>query len=257
MTIRGFEPSEEVSVQPATEHVALVEFRRPPHNYFDGSLIEAIADAYEELARDGSCRAIVLCSEGKNFCAGANFAGPNPAEGDLYEHAVRLFAGALPVVAAVQGAAIGGGLGVALSADFRVASPDSRFSANFARLGIHHGFGITVTLPLVVGQQRALELLYTGIRLRGEDAHTIGLCDRLVAGDRLRDEAVALAEKIAASSPLAVRAIRQTMRGDLPEQIRTATAREAAEQAKLFATDDFREGVAAAAERRPPRFSGR
>src|SRR5438270_8275469 len=249
--------SEEVSIHRASEHVALVEYSRPPNNYFDGALIGAIADAYEQLERDRSCRAIVLCSEGKNFCAGADFAGKNPAEGDLYEQAVRLFAAGLPVVAAVQGAAVGGGLGVALSADFRVASRDSRFSANFARLGIHHGFGVTVTLPLVVGHQRAIELLYTGVRLRGEQAHAIGLCDRLVAGDRLREEAVVLADEIAASSPLAVRAIRQTMRGDLAERIRAATAREEAEQAKLFATEDFRQGVAAAAERRPPRCIGR
>lgn len=248
--------SEEVSIRPATEHVMLVEFSRPPHNYFDGALVGAIADAYEQLERGGSCRVIVLCSEGKNFCAGANFAGKNPAEGDLYEQAVRLFAARLPVVAAVQGAAVGGGLGVALSADFRVAARDSRFSANFARLGIHHGFGITVTLPLVVDSQRALELLYTGARLRGEEAHRIGLCDRLVARDRLREEAVALASEIAASSPLAVPAIRETMRGHLADQIRAATAHEAAEQARLFGTSDFREGVRAAAERRPPRFTG-
>ncbi len=249
--------SDEVSTREASEHVALVEFARPPHNYFDGELIAAIADAYEQLERDGSCRAIVLCSEGKHFCAGANFAAENPAEGDLYEQAVRLFAARLPVVAAVQGAAVGGGLGVALSADFRVASADTRFSANFARLGIHHGFGVTVTLPLAVGPQRALELLYTGERIGGEAAHAIGLCDRLVSSDRLREAAVALAEEIAASSPLAVRAIRQTMRGNLADRIREATGREAAEQAKLFATSDFREGVSAAAERRTPRFTGR
>ena len=249
--------SEEISIRPSSDHVALVEFSRPPHNYFDAALIEAIADAYEQLDSEGSCRAIVLCSEGKNFCAGANFAGPNPAEGPLYEHAVRLFAGALPVVAAIQGAAVGGGLGVALSADFRVASRGSRFSANFARLGIHHGFGVTVTLPLVVGHQRAIELLYTGVRLPGEQAHAIGLCDRLVASDRLREDAIAFAEEIAVSSPLAVRAIRQTMRGDLAERIRAAAAREEDEQAKLFVTEDFHRGVAAAAERRPPRFVGR
>jgi len=248
--------SEEVSIHRASEHVALVEYSRPPNNYFDGALIGEVADAYEELDRSGWCRAIVLCSEGKHFCAGANFAGKNPAEGDLYEQAVRLFAAGLPVVAAVQGAAVGGGLGVALSADFRVATPESRFSANFARLGIHHGFGITVTLPLVVGPQRALELLYTGARMAGEEAHAIGLCDRLVAGDRLRDEALALAEEIAASSPLAVRGIRRTMRGQLADQIREATAVEAAEQAELFGTSDFREGVRAAAERRTPRFTG-
>lgn len=248
--------SDEVSIHAAGEHVSLVEFSRPPHNFFDGDLIGAIADAYEKLERDGACRAIVLCSEGKNFCAGADFAGKNPAEGDLYEQAVRLFAAGLPVVAAVQGAAVGGGLGVALSADFRVAGPGSRFSANFARLGIHQGFGITLTLPLVVGPQRALELLYTGERLRGEDAHRIGLCDRLAADESLRDEAVAFAGAIAASAPLAVRAIRRTMRGDMAERIRQITAHEGAEQDKLWGTDDFREGVAAATERRPPRFTG-
>jgi enoyl-CoA hydratase/carnithine racemase len=249
--------SGEVSISQATEHVALVEFSRPPHNYFDAALIEAIADACEELDSRGVCRAIVLCSEGKNFCAGANFSGPNPAEGSLYTHAVRLFDAGLPVIAAIQGAAVGGGLGVALSADFRVATPDSRFSANFSRLGIHHGFGVTITLPLVVGQQRALELLYTGVRLRGEDAHAIGLCDRLVPSDDLRSSAVAFAEEIAISSPLAVRAIRRTMRGDLSNRIRAATTLEGTEQSKLFATEDFREGVAAAAERRAPNFTGR
>jgi 2-(1,2-epoxy-1,2-dihydrophenyl)acetyl-CoA isomerase len=249
--------SEEVSVEVSDDHVAVVEFNRPPHNYFDSKLIEQIADAYDALDEDPGCRAIVLCSAGKHFCAGANFAAKNPAEGgNLYEQAVRLFAAKTPVVAAVQGAAIGGGLGVALSADFRVASPESRFSANFSRLGIHHGFGLTVTLPLVVGVQRALELLYTGARVRGDDAHAIGLCDRLVPAERLRDEAIALAAEIAASAPLAVRSIRQTMRGDLPERIRAATAHELEEQGKLFGTADFAEGVAATAERREPRFSG-
>lgn len=249
--------SEEVSILPAAEHVKFVEFSRPPNNFFDAGMIRNIADAYDELEGDGDCRAIVLCSEGKHFCAGANFHGDNPADGPLYEHAIRLFSGTLPVVAAVQGAAIGGGLGVALSADFRVATPDSRFSANFSRLGIHHGFGVTVTLPLVVGHQRAIELLYTGARLKGEEAHRMGLCDRLVPTDQLRDEAVALAQEIATSSPLAVRAIRRTMRGDLPDRIRKATDQEAAEQAKLFITEDFKEGVAAAAERRKPRFTAR
>jgi len=107
-----------------------------------------------------------------------------------------------------------------------------------------------------VGPQRALELLYTGVRLRGEEAHQIGLCDRLATSERLREEAVALAEEIATSSPLAVRAIRRTMRGHLADRIREATAHEAAEQAQLFGTSDFREGVSAAAERRPPRFTG-
>jgi 2-(1,2-epoxy-1,2-dihydrophenyl)acetyl-CoA isomerase len=248
--------SDDVSISLRDDHVAIVEFSRPPHNHFDVSLITAIADAYERLDEDPACRAIVLCSAGRHFCAGADFSGENPAGEGLYEQAVRLLAGKTPAVAAVQGAAIGGGLGVALSADFRVASPESRFSANFARLGIHHGFGLTVTLPLVVGHQRALELLYTGARVDGPRAHEIGLCDRLVPAEQLREQALAFAAEIAQSAPLAVRSIRATMRGNLTERVRAATAHELAEQAQLFATPDFREGVAATAERRAPRFTG-
>ena len=249
--------TDEVSIQHPAEWVAIVEFNRPPNNFFDARLIGAIADAYDRLEKEG-VRAIVLASAGRHFCAGANFADENPASsGALYEQAIRLFAARLPVVAAVQGAAIGGGLGVALSADFRVATPESRFSANFARLGIHHGFGLTVTLPPVVGNQKSLELLYTGVRLRGDEAFAIGLCDRLVSVEELRPAAVALAEEIATSAPRAVSSIRQTMRGDLAQRVRAATAHEATEQAKLFGTEDFREGVAAASERRTPRFVGR
>lgn len=245
-----------IDVRP--DHVAVIEFGRPPSNFFDAELIGRLADAYEELDEDARCRAIVLCSSGRHFCAGADFGdGKGIGTDDLYAHAVRLFGCQTPVVAAVQGAAVGGGLGLALSADFRVASPDTRFSANFARLGIHHGFGLTVTLPMVVGMQAALDLLYTGRRVKGDEAHALGLCDRLVATELLRGEAIEMAAEIAASAPQAVRAIRRTMRGDLAAGISVATAHEAAEQAALFTTEDFAEGVAAAAARRQPRFSGR
>jgi enoyl-CoA hydratase/carnithine racemase len=168
-----------------------------------------------------------------------------------------MFAAATPVVAAVQGAAVGGGLGLALSADFRVASPETRFWANFARLGFHHGFGMTVTLPAVVGQQTALELLLTGRRVDGEEARLLGLCDRLAPAEEVRSEARSLAAQIAASAPLAVRSIRQTLRGDLASRIQAATNWEAAEQERLIHTSDFQEGVQAATERRTPNFSGR
>jgi enoyl-CoA hydratase/carnithine racemase len=256
--------SGDVSVELADDFVATVEIHRPPDNYIDVAVVAALADAYEELARDRTCRSIVLCSEGRHFSAGVAFAGGGAAadgellrSGAFYREAVRLFGPSLPVVAAVQGAAVGGGLGLALAADFRVAGEASRFWANFARLGFHHGFGMTVTLPAVVGQQAALDLLYTGRRLRGEEALALGLCDRLVPNDRIRAEARALAAEIAGSAPLAVRAIRETLRGDLAERIRAATEREQAEQARLMQTDDFREGVRAVSERRQPQFEGR
>ena len=241
--------------------VATVELRRPPNNFFDVGLIRSLADVYDDLAAGGRCRAIVLAAAGRHFCAGADFSGSSRgtgAAGDLYAEAARLFEAPLPVVAAVQGAAVGGGLGLACSADFRVGSPETRLTANFARLGFHHGFALTVTLPAILGSQRANELLYTGRRIDGATGAAIGLLDRLAAStDEIRPLASELAVELAAAAPLAVRSIRETMRAGLVDRVRAATAREDAEQARLRETADFREGIRASGERREPRFEGR
>jgi len=251
----------DVTLELDEQCVATLEIHRAPNNFFDLTLIDSLAQALEELDADLGCRSIVLCSEGKHFCAGANFgggasgAGAQDASGrHLYDEAVRLFQTRKPVVAAIQGAAVGGGLGLALMADFRVAAPEARFSANFARLGFHHGFALSVTLPDVIGPQRTLELLYTGRRVTGEEALAMGLCDRLVPLDSVRAEAHSLAAEIAISAPLAVESIRATMRGGLAERARAATDWEKIEQDRLRATADFKEGIAAMAERRRPNF---
>jgi 2-(1,2-epoxy-1,2-dihydrophenyl)acetyl-CoA isomerase len=247
----------DVSIEAVEEHVALVCLRRPPNNFFDTELLGAVADAYEALAEGTSCRAIVLRSEGKHFCAGLDFAHNKEQDiAALYRNALRIFAAPLPVVAAVQGAAIGGGLGLALSADFRVATPGSRFSANFSRLGFHHGFGLTVTLPRVVGEQRAADLLYSGRRVDGKEARALGLCDELVDGDDPLPAATAYARTLAASGPLAVRSIRATLRLRLVDRLRLAMDHECAEQERLRHSSDFAEGLAASAARREPRFTG-
>lgn len=251
----------ELSVELGDDHVATLEFNRPPSNFFSVALISQIADACDELAADPRCRAIVLCSAGRVFCAGADFGSAHavgtPAGEHLYDQAIRLFEQPLPVVAAVQGAAIGGGLGLAMAADFRVAAPEARFAANFALLGIHHGFALGVTLPAAVGQQAALDLLYTGRRIRGEEAHALGLADRLAEPGQARSQAHALAAQIAAAAPLAIRSIRSTMRGRLADEARAAMARERAEQERLMHSADWKEGVAAVSGRRPANFSGR
>jgi 2-(1,2-epoxy-1,2-dihydrophenyl)acetyl-CoA isomerase len=247
-----------VSSEQVDRHVAVVTLRRPPHNFFDATMVQALAAAYEDLAATDWCRAIVLAAEGKNFCAGLDFSAGGRADiAELYRHAERLFAAPLPVVAAVQGAAVGGGLGLALSADFRVATPSSRFSANFARLGFHHGFALSVTLPRVVGGQVAADLLFTGRRIGGAAAHDLGLCDLFCDEAELLDSATHRASEIAGSGPLAVRAIRATLRQGLVERVRLAMAHECEVQEALRDTADFAEGLAATAERRDPEFTGR
>ncbi|HUS42287.1 MAG TPA: enoyl-CoA hydratase/isomerase family protein [Ilumatobacteraceae bacterium] len=247
-----------VAVSVSDDHVATVTLCRPPNNFFSSAMIAELADAFETLDEDRSCRAIVLAADGKHFCAGADFssAGPADSTGDLYRAAVRLFRTRKPFIAAVQGAAIGGGLGVVMAADFRVAAPEARFSANFARLGFHHGFGLSVTLPAAVGGQHAADLLYTGRRITGDEAAVIGLVDRVVPLHQLESTANDLAAEIAGSAPLAVQSIRATLRGDLADRVAAATDHERAEQERLRRTVDFREGTRAMSERRPPQFTG-
>ena len=246
----------DVTVDVGQDYVATVTIRRPPNNFFDFHLIAALAAAFADLDDHDGCRAIVLASEGKHFCAGANFARDDEERVDeLYREAVKLFEAKTPVVAAVQGAAVGGGLGLAMMADFRVAAPTARFSANFSLLGFHHGFGLSVTLPRAVGHQTSLDMLYTGRRVKGEEALELGLCDELVPLDQLAEAAHTKASVLAGTSPLSMRAIRETMRGELASLVRAATDREMAEQNMLERTNDFTEGVAAYAERRKPNFT--
>jgi enoyl-CoA hydratase/carnithine racemase len=244
-------------------HVATVELRRPPNNFLDTELIASLASALEALDQDASCRAVVLASAGKHFCAGANLvkrldAGqPTTTQRrHLYHEAQRLVQTRKPIVAAVHGSAIGAGLGLALVADFRVTCKEARLAANFTVLGYHPGFGMTATLPRLLGHQKAQWLMYTGRRLPGDEALALGLVDRLVEQDKVRETAQAMAAELAQIGPLALQACRQTLRGDLVPEFRAATEREAFQQAWLRETDDFKEGVRASNDRRPARFTG-
>jgi enoyl-CoA hydratase/carnithine racemase len=253
-------------------HVATVEIQRPPHNFFDFSLIGQIADAFSAMDDDPQCRAIVLAAQGKSFCAGANFGsgrgdGSGSADfteegfrnttGKLYREAVRLFSCKKPVVGAIQGPAIGGGLGLSLVPDFRIVTSEARFAANFAKLGIHPGFGLTVTLPRLVGQQQANLMFFTGRRLSGEEALRIGLADRLVPANELRTAAQALANEIAENAPLAVVSVCATVRQGLADAVAKATEHELKEQQRLRGTKDAEEGIRSVAERRAGNFLGK
>ena len=247
--------------------VATVEIQRGPNNFFTAGLINSLADAFTDMEEGDDVRAIVLCAEGKHFCAGNDFSSeeqnvvredrdpnaPNP----LYAAATRLFAARLPVIGAIQGAAVGGGFGLAVMPDFRVVCPEARFTANFVKLGFHPGFGLTHTLPRLIGQQQAQLLFLTGRRIGGEEAYRIGLADVLTDKENLRAEALKLAHEIAENAPLAVQSVRATMRAGLADAVKAQTDHENAEQYKLGLTEDHKEGVRAVAERRPGNFVGR
>jgi len=244
--------------------VARVTIDKPPINAVSVDLMRDLADALEGLDKDGATRAVVLATSGKVFCSGADLAnrtseGPIPERmvNPLYDQAVRLFSTELPIVAAVQGAAIGAGLGLALVADFRVAAPEARFAANFVKLGFHPGFGLTHTLPRLIGRQNAARMFLTGERYDAEAALKMELADEIAPLDQLLARAHALAASIAENAPLAIRSTRKTLRGDLAAAVRAQTDHEFVEQQWLMKTDDFKEGVKAVNERRVGDFKGR
>ena len=244
------------------KNTGFLKINRPPHNFFDEYLIKRIADYLEILGKEHSCRSIILYSEGKNFCAGADFSKSKFIDGQsiyesLYKQALRIFRTSKPIIAVVQGAAIGGGLGLALSADFRITCKEARFSANFGKLGFHQGFGTSVSLPKVIGYQKAKFLLLTSKRLNGTEAYDIGLADIITDKNLLMEKAIELADDINSSGPLGVKAIRKTINEGLADEIEKIVKKEANEQNKLRETQDFKEGILASIERRKPNFSGK
>ncbi len=244
-------------------HIATVELRRGPNNHVSVPLIAEVAEAFEGFDRNPDIRAIVLCSDGKHFSAGADLV-TRDADGreigagrrHLYKESIRLVRTGKPIVAAVHGAAVGAGLGLALVADFRVTCTEARFSANFTRLGFHPGFGLTCTLPRLLGPSKAALLMYTGRRVPGEEAVAMGLADVLVPLAEVRGAATSLATEIAGSAPLAIVSTRETLRRGLADDYQKATEREFEEQEWLRKTRDYAEGVKAMSERRPPNFIG-
>ena len=256
----------DVAVTRQEGHVTQCEIQRGPNNFFDRQLIKDLADCFEDLDKDLETRAILLCSEGKHFCAGANLdASATLAElntrtsekrNPIYVEAVRLFHCKTPLVAAIQGAAVGGGFGLALMADFRVVCPHTRMTANFVKLGFTPGFGLTHTLPRLIGIQKAQLLFLTGRRINGETAADWGLGDIYTDTEKVRSAALVLAQEIAANAPLALVSMREQIRPGLAEAVQAATDIEGREQLWLQQTKDYQEGVKSVGEKRPGKFIG-
>ena len=257
-------PSGDVSVR-IDGDVAVVTLQRPPHNLLTEPALRALADAV--VALRGVARSAVVCSEGRSFCAGADFSAgdaPDPTDaaafaaitGAFYEQAARIFDSTVPLVAAVHGAAIGAGFGLALACDLCVIGERGWFQANFVRLGIHPGFALSMTVPRAVGPGRAAELFLTGRRIDGAEAARIGLAQRVVGTGEELGAALDMARSVAAAAPLAVTSTRATLRHGLVGEARAAMRHEFSAQTALAGTADAVEGVRAMLERRDPHFHG-
>jgi enoyl-CoA hydratase/carnithine racemase len=250
--------------------VGEITLNRPENrNAMTPDVLSGLAAAVERAKRDPGLRCLVVTGRGKSFCAGADFkarreealdgptAAPHERAYQTYAPFLSLLDLEVPTVAAMQGHAIGGGLGLAIVCDLRVANESARYGANFVRLGLHPGMANTWLLPRLMGVPNAVELLLTGRLVDGAEAARRGLVHYAVPEAEVLAKARALAEEIARAAPLAVRWTKRSLYEGLGWDPKTAARREALLQSRSFETDDFREGVAALLGKRDPAFKGR
>jgi enoyl-CoA hydratase len=236
---------------------------------------EAFAARVTELSGSDAIRAVILTGAGRAFSAGGDLgmiegraqqgaANPDAAHGQIRD-AMRAFYGLFlslrdlpcPTIAAINGAAVGAGLCVALACDVRIASATAKLGLNFTALGVHPGMGATWTLPRLVGPARAAELLYSSSVLSGAEAADIGMVNRAVAPEAVLPAAREMAAAFASNGPLAVRGVKRALARSPLASLEDQLDFEADVQARSFTSEDIREGLAAAREQRPPRFRGK
>ncbi len=253
------------------DNVCLLTFNRPENrNSIDDEIPAAMSQRLGELKELKEVRCVILAGSGGCFCGGGDFRSelfkhlfddqslmPNEAVlKKIYGPVVGLLDVEVPVIAAMNGHAIGGGLGVGLLCDLRVASRAAKYGTNFVRLGCTSGLAISYMLPRVIGLPMAMELLLTGRLISGDEVARIGLANYVEDPDKVLAKAWSLATEIAGAAPMAVRAMKKSIyRGIAPEPLR-ALEYEAHNMARTLQTNDFREGTRALLEKRRPAFTG-
>lgn len=251
-------------------HVGIITLDRPDNrNSMTAELLGAFAVAAERAAADGEARCVIITGRGNCFSAGADLRAqiqgsddgkprmPHEKSFAMYTAFLRVLDIEVPVIAAMQGHAVGGGFGLALLSDIRFANEDAKYGANFARLGLHSGLGISYLLPRIVGASAAAELLFTGRLVSGAEAARIGIASRALPGDAVFAAAREVAGEIAEAAPAAVRMMKRSLYQGLGWDVRGAALAEAYAQAATVDTEDGREGMAALLEKRAPQFTGR
>ncbi len=255
----------------STDQIAEITLNRPENrNSMTSDVLEGLREAVARARSEEDLRCVIVTGRGRSFCAGADFKSQVQQESDgarfraahertfaVYSPFLSLLDLEVPTIAAMQGHAIGGGLGLAVVCDLRVANREARYGANFVRLGLHPGMATTYILPRLLGLPRALELLLTGRIVSGAEAAELGLVNYAVEADRVTEKARELASEIAACAPLAVRWTKHSVYRGIDWDPRRAAELEAHAQSRTLETEDAREGIRALLEKRDPVFRGR
>jgi enoyl-CoA hydratase/carnithine racemase len=249
--------------------IATITLNRPENrNSMTPDLMGAFRESVARAAADRSLRVVLLTGRGTSFCAGADFRSASPPEPRdewpdyerlyrTYEPFLEVFDLPMPTVAAMNGHAVGGGFGLALVCDLRIANREARYGANFARLGFHSGMAVSHLLPRIVGVPTAADLLFTGRLVSGAKAAAIGLVHEAVAPEEVLEVARQKAREVAACAPETVRLLKQSLYRGAGWDPRSAARAEAFAQAATMRSEDAREGIRALLEKREPKFTGR
>ncbi|GBD04066.1 Short-chain-enoyl-CoA hydratase [bacterium HR19] len=248
-----------------------ITFNKPERrNLMDPEIIAGLSEAIEKVKSSRNARCVIVTGSGNSFCAGADFstlqqfasesglygaAGVREGIMKFYNAFMKILEVEQPVIASINGYAIGGGLAFALLCDIRIASRDAKLSANFAKVGIHPGMGITYTLPRLVGLERASEILFTGRFITGEEAEKIGLISKAVPPEKLEEETIEMASQIADNAPYIIKLTKKILRREF--NVRAHSEIEALAQAICSQMEDAVEGVKAFFEKRKPEFKGK
>jgi 2-(1,2-epoxy-1,2-dihydrophenyl)acetyl-CoA isomerase len=259
-----------VVLETKQDGVATLVMNRPEKlNALNSELSTALNDALARLASDETVRVVVLTGAGRAFCAGGDLGaigrGRERNEIDQLEPILRSGMQAVlkmrtmpqPVVAAVNGAAAGAGMNLALAADIRIATEEAMFGQNFSRVGLFPDYGGIYFLPQLVGPSKAAEMFYTGDMIDAQTALRLGLVNRVVPASQLEAAVKEIAHKIAEGPPIAIRAVKQALFGSEKEQLVKALEHEVRQQIQCFRSEDCGEGVRAFFEKRKPKFQGR
>lgn len=262
------ETFEEIRLEKKGAVMHLILSRPEARNAMSARMGAEIAEAVRQINVDAEVRVVLVRGEGKAFAAGGDFGFiedrvADASESnrrvmlDYYQRFLSIRELHVPSIAVIHGAAIGAGLCFALACDIRYAAPEAKLGVNFVRLGLHPGMGATYFLPRLVGPARAAELLLSGRRIEAAQASTMGLVNAIYPAAELLGASESLAQEIAACAPLAVARTKASLAMALRRDLDEALAAEASAQALDYATEDMKEGVAAARERRAPHFRGR